>query len=55
MPAKDEKIALFYMGGTFGCIGEPLAPMPYDQFLPQLEKVIPTLNSSLLCCAQYCR
>ncbi len=38
---KDEKIALFYMGGTFGCIGEPLAPMPYDQFLPQLEKVIP--------------
>ncbi|MDO2162513.1 asparaginase domain-containing protein, partial [Escherichia coli] len=29
------------MGGTFGCIGEPLAPMPYDQFLPQLEKVIP--------------
>ncbi|EPW3852908.1 asparaginase domain-containing protein, partial [Acinetobacter baumannii] len=36
-----KKIALFYMGGTFGCIGEPLAPMPYDQFLPQLEKVIP--------------
>lgn len=29
------------MGGTFGCVGEPLAPMPYDQFLPQLEKVIP--------------
>ncbi|MFI8065462.1 hypothetical protein ACFMKJ_16870, partial [Acinetobacter baumannii] len=23
-----KKIALFYMGGTFGCIGEPLAPMP---------------------------
>ncbi|MFW2712957.1 hypothetical protein ACN6Q1_20835, partial [Acinetobacter baumannii] len=20
-----KKIALFYMGGTFGCIGEPLA------------------------------
>ncbi len=38
---KMKKIALFYMGGTFGCIGEPLAPMPYDQFLPQLEKVIP--------------
>lgn len=36
-----KKIALFYMGGTFGCVGEPLAPMPYDQFLPQLEKVIP--------------
>ncbi len=36
------------MGGTFGCIGEPLAPMPYDQFLPQLEKVIPHLTVPLL-------
>ena len=39
-----KKIALFYMGGTFGCIGEPLAPMPYEQFLPQLKSDSP-LNS----------
>lgn len=29
------------MGGTFGCIGEPLAPMPYEHFAPKLEKIIP--------------
>lgn len=36
-----NKIALIYMGGTFGCIGEPLAPMPYDAFQPQLERILP--------------
>lgn len=30
------------MGGTFGCIGEPLAPMSALEFLPQLKKVLPT-------------
>lgn len=28
------------MGGTFGCVGEPLAPMPFDLFRPLLLKVI---------------
>ena len=37
-----KKIALIYMGGTFGCIGNPLAPMPANQFIPQLKKVLPT-------------
>lgn len=36
-----QKIALIYMGGTFGCIGEPLQPMPEHLFLPLLKKVIP--------------
>ncbi|ENX44550.1 asparaginase domain-containing protein [Acinetobacter sp. NIPH 2100] len=36
-----KTIALIYMGGTFGCIGEPLIPMPEQQFLPLLSKVIP--------------
>ncbi|WP_336148636.1 asparaginase domain-containing protein [Acinetobacter ursingii] len=36
-----KKIALIYMGGTFGCVGEPLAPMPYIQFMPQLQRIIP--------------
>lgn len=36
-----NKIALIYMGGTFGCIGEPLAPMPFQAFKPQLERIIP--------------
>lgn len=36
-----NKIALIYMGGTFGCIGEPLAPMPELEFFQQLQKVLP--------------
>lgn len=36
-----KKIALIYMGGTFGCIGEPLSPMPADAFIPQLKHVLP--------------
>lgn len=36
-----KKIALIYMGGTFGCVGEPLMPMPEQHFLPLLGKVIP--------------
>lgn len=36
-----KKIALIYMGGTFGCVGEPLTPMPAEQFLPQLKKILP--------------
>lgn len=28
------------MGGTFGCVGEPLAPMPFDLFRPLLLKTI---------------
>ncbi|WP_130804126.1 asparaginase domain-containing protein [Acinetobacter ihumii] len=35
-----NKIALLYMGGTFGCIGEPLAPMPFTEFLPMLQRLI---------------
>jgi L-asparaginase len=36
-----KKIALIYMGGTFGCVGEPLAPMPADKFIPLLQHVLP--------------
>lgn len=36
-----KKIALIYMGGTFGCIGEPLQPMPEQAFLPVLQQIIP--------------
>lgn len=36
-----KKIALIYMGGTFGCIGEPLAPMPAENFIPLLQHVLP--------------
>ncbi|WP_010114367.1 asparaginase domain-containing protein [Acinetobacter sp. P8-3-8] len=38
----NKKIALIYMGGTFGCVGEPLAPMPEAEFLPRLQRILPT-------------
>ena len=37
-----KKIALIYMGGTFGCIGEPLAPMSARDFIPKLKEVLPS-------------
>ena len=36
-----KKIALIYMGGTFGCVGEALSPMPAAEFIPQLQHVLP--------------
>lgn len=33
-----QHIAIIYMGGTFGCIGEPLAPMPAVTFLDTLKQ-----------------
>ncbi len=36
-----KKIALIYMGGTFGCVGEPLAPLAADIFLPKLQHLLP--------------
>ena len=35
-----KNIALIYMGGTFGCVGDPLAPMPADLFIPKLEQIL---------------
>ena len=29
------------MGGTFGCVGEPLAPLPAEQFIPKLKHILP--------------
>lgn len=37
-----NNIALIYMGGTFGCIGEPLSPMPAKAFIPQLKQYLTT-------------
>ena len=36
-----KRIALIYMGGTFGCVGEPLSPMPAEQFIPKLKHLLP--------------
>lgn len=35
----SSKIAIVYMGGTFGCVGEPLAPLAADQFIQHLEQL----------------
>ncbi len=34
------ELAIIYAGGTFGCIGEPLAPMPAADFLPKLDQLV---------------
>lgn len=39
-----NKIALIYMGGTFGCIDQPLRPMPAAEFITWLDRVIPPNN-----------
>lgn len=57
-----KNIALIYMGGTFGCVGDPLAPMSADLFIPKLEQILadqyfvechraPTIKDSSACTA----
>lgn len=43
-----KKIALIYMGGTFGCIGDPLSPMPAEKFIPKLQHILP-LDQQIEC------
>lgn len=43
MANLHSPIALIYMGGTFGSIGEPLLPLPAHEFLPVLQQL--TQNS----------
>lgn len=43
-----KKIALIYMGGTFGCIGDPLSPMPAEPFIPKLQHILP-LDQQIEC------
>lgn len=31
---------LIYCGGTFGCVGQPLAPMSAEHFLPHLQPIL---------------
>lgn len=35
-----SSMALIYMGGTFGCTGQPLTPLPAEVFLPRLQQVL---------------
>lgn len=41
---SNSSLAVIYMGGTFGCVGEPLSPMPAQQFLQCLSRFYPDLN-----------
>jgi L-asparaginase len=38
--AGQPELVLIYAGGTFGCIGTPLSPMPATEFLPKLDHLI---------------
>lgn len=40
MRKSEPNIHIIYCGGTFGCHGEPLAPLSDDIFLPLLKDVI---------------
>lgn len=58
-----KNIALIYMGGTFGCIGNPLMPMKAELFIPKLQHLYanqahiqcfqaPVIKDSSACTAQ---
>lgn len=40
MTSSTKPVALLYLGGTFGCIGQPLSPLPAQQLLPKLTKIL---------------
>lgn len=42
-------IALIYMGGTFGCTGQPLTPLPAEVFLPRLQQLLQPDYPALHC------
>lgn len=59
----NKNIALIYMGGTFGCVGDPLVPMSAELFIPQLHTLYsenthiqcfqaPSIKDSSACSAQ---
>lgn len=39
-PVPVAALTILYAGGTFGCVGTPLAPMPAQDFLPVLDQLI---------------
>lgn len=51
MPSSDlpSQFGILYLGGTIGCVGQPLAPLSADAFLPKLaaliESELPTTQS----------
>jgi L-asparaginase len=46
--SAQRRIAVIYMGGTFGCAGVPLAPLPASIFLPVLHQLSNTHTDSAL-------
>jgi L-asparaginase len=44
-----KNIALIYMGGTFGCVGDPLAPMPAESFFIKLKELLHEDTHSVEC------
>lgn len=46
--STNECIKLIYVGGTFGCVGSPLAPLPAHTFLP----IVYSLLQSFMPCEQ---
>ena len=42
-------IAVIYMGGTFGCVGEPLAPLAAAEFIPLMQQYVRTKMPLIEC------
>jgi len=40
------RYGLLHTGGTFGCVGRPLAPLSAEQFLPRLVQHLPNLQQA---------
>lgn len=42
--SSSAHYGLIYCGGTFGCVGQPLAPLSAEQFLPHLAPILSGLH-----------
>lgn len=49
MPTDQNPLHIIYAGGTFGCVGKPLAPLTSTQFFDAFAKVYHNLSTAPWC------
>lgn len=55
MPSSDHlaQFGILYLGGTIGCVGQPLTPLSADTFLPKLAALIESELPTMLSLSQW--